>query len=776
MTTYNTGNPVPSADARDRYDNSQTLDEVVNGGSESYTTRTGKQVISLVGMNSRFNNAQDARESAFNLSQEEKQEEFQSFIDGSGWSSLGAYGAGVVITSHTQTVDYQGQPYQLKPSIPASLQAPYVTTGVWATEGVNFKLVGDNSLRQDLALDGATRNGYTAPYAGATFRTVQSRLAEKVSIFDLVPVSEHAAIKAGTSTYDASSDIAKAAAWGIGELDFGDSNNTITMNSVVTFTKSITLTGRATIKAPATARAFVFAPGFALQTPIVSIGALANYPAFGGNAVTPVFVGDADAANWSRGDIAMISSDDVYPFATSARKAELMRVLEVVGTTVYLHGFLKDTYTTNKTLTKLKEDRFSVGDLRFTSQGDPYAAAVGAANGVVRFVGAVRPVVTATFENLGSTALNFTSCWHPMADVRVMDLRDKLSISAFGYGIIAYGATRHGRFRIEAERVRHAYTGGVINSFSTVLDYGTARNNTIFDSLSLNATAASFDTHPGEYDAEFRDCRSIFRNGDADSSTSQAPGYQDRGCDTRYVNCGVEGVAVGWEFLGASQLHGKENITELHGCWTKTSDRLVSPAIFNIRTKVAPEACSVRVFGGVFNGGEAGGILSIEDGAPNIELRGPTFYDILTMRMGANNNVSITKCDRINRTASVEPIILGGGTTLTIDNYFADATSYSSNQLIRSGIGTASGAATVNAGRISANNRNTAVHPIGTNSVTGGTATVAINRIDAFPQQPRRGNTAGRPVLTTADIGYAYYDTTLSKFIMWDSLAWVVFA
>lgn len=151
MTTYNTGNPVPSADARDRYDNSQTLDEVVNGDSASYTTRTGKQVISLGGMNSRFNNAQEARESEFNLSQEENQEAFQSFLDGTGWSSIGAYGAGVVITSHTQTVDYLGQPYALKPSIPASLTTPYVTTGVWATEGVKFKLVGDNSLRQDLA-------------------------------------------------------------------------------------------------------------------------------------------------------------------------------------------------------------------------------------------------------------------------------------------------------------------------------------------------------------------------------------------------------------------------------------------------------------------------------------------------------------------------------------------------------------------------------------------------------------------------------------------------
>lgn len=172
MTTYNTGNPVPSADARDRYDNSQTLDEVVNGDSESYSSRTGKQVISLGGMNSRFNNDQEERESAFNLSQEEKQEAFQSFLDGAGWSSLGAYGAGVVITSHTQTVDYQGQPYQLKPSIPASLQTPYVTTGVWATEGVNFKLVGDNSLRQNLNDPVGVSNG--AGIVGRALRMINS--------------------------------------------------------------------------------------------------------------------------------------------------------------------------------------------------------------------------------------------------------------------------------------------------------------------------------------------------------------------------------------------------------------------------------------------------------------------------------------------------------------------------------------------------------------------------------------------------------------------------
>ena len=140
MTTYNTGNPVPSADARDRYDNSQTFDELINSPLTFYQNRIGNNVLSIKGMGNLFNSSQAERAAAF-----------QKFIKSSGWSSLGPYAAGVTITSHGQTVDFEGQPYQIKPSIPVSLDAPYVTTGVWATDGINFKLVGDNSLRQDLA-------------------------------------------------------------------------------------------------------------------------------------------------------------------------------------------------------------------------------------------------------------------------------------------------------------------------------------------------------------------------------------------------------------------------------------------------------------------------------------------------------------------------------------------------------------------------------------------------------------------------------------------------
>ncbi|MEN9903975.1 MAG: Vibrio phage VvAW1 [Pseudomonadota bacterium] len=41
MTTYNTGNPVGSTDARDLYDNAQALDEAVNSTGSTYTDRRG---------------------------------------------------------------------------------------------------------------------------------------------------------------------------------------------------------------------------------------------------------------------------------------------------------------------------------------------------------------------------------------------------------------------------------------------------------------------------------------------------------------------------------------------------------------------------------------------------------------------------------------------------------------------------------------------------------------------------------------------------------------
>jgi len=129
MNFYNTGNPVPSNDPRDLDDNAKNLDLALNSGESSFVDRKGVERKTINGYGDAFN----------------------AFLSLQGWSTLGVYSAGISIISHSQVVEYQGQPYALKASVPASISAPYITTGNWTTESANFKLVGDNSLRQDIS-------------------------------------------------------------------------------------------------------------------------------------------------------------------------------------------------------------------------------------------------------------------------------------------------------------------------------------------------------------------------------------------------------------------------------------------------------------------------------------------------------------------------------------------------------------------------------------------------------------------------------------------------
>lgn len=60
------------------------------------------------------------------------------------------------------------------------------------------------------ASGGSALIGFLQAGTGAVTRTVQARLRDTVSAFDFIPVAEHAAIIAGTSTYDATSAIQAA--------------------------------------------------------------------------------------------------------------------------------------------------------------------------------------------------------------------------------------------------------------------------------------------------------------------------------------------------------------------------------------------------------------------------------------------------------------------------------------------------------------------------------------------------------------------------------------
>lgn len=153
MTTYNTGNPIGSTDARDLYDNAQNLDNFANGTAASYTDRLGVSRRSLAGIDSAADNV----------------------LNSIGYAVPVAYAAGISLTLTSQTVDYNGTLYA-----PKSSALPF-TTSSWGADSAKFRAV---------QVTDANLITHTPAGTGAVATTVQSKLREMVSIKDFGAVGD----------------------------------------------------------------------------------------------------------------------------------------------------------------------------------------------------------------------------------------------------------------------------------------------------------------------------------------------------------------------------------------------------------------------------------------------------------------------------------------------------------------------------------------------------------------------------------------------------------
>lgn len=193
--TFNTGNNVPSTDPRDLYDNAENLDKLVNGTDPFYADRLGKLRESWAGMENSFNNAQEGRETAFTLSQADKESRFQAFLLSSGYVSKGDYAANVVLEERNEYVAVDaattGTTAGLyRPGPGATL--PLTLTGTWATDSGNLVLLGDDVLRQELSEDdGAEIVGFKRTgIATAVARNVQQKIADVWHVKDFGAVGD----------------------------------------------------------------------------------------------------------------------------------------------------------------------------------------------------------------------------------------------------------------------------------------------------------------------------------------------------------------------------------------------------------------------------------------------------------------------------------------------------------------------------------------------------------------------------------------------------------
>ena len=153
MATYNTNNPLGSADPRDLLDNSQIADHFVSDPeNESWPDRFGNVRKTWKGIEA--DAAAKLDQIADNASSQlaAENDSFQQFLLNSGYEPLADYVDGpITFERRNQITAYNGELYRPK----ASVTLPYTTTGntatTWATDESNFVAVGDAALRQELA-------------------------------------------------------------------------------------------------------------------------------------------------------------------------------------------------------------------------------------------------------------------------------------------------------------------------------------------------------------------------------------------------------------------------------------------------------------------------------------------------------------------------------------------------------------------------------------------------------------------------------------------------
>lgn len=175
MTRFNTGNPVGSADPRDRDDNSKNLDELINGGTAIRKDRLGKNRKTWYGMEGDFVESQSRREDEYISDQKLREERFNAFMAASGNQFAGDYAPGIEITEYNQLVrDGAGEFWRLS----GAESLPYITSGAGLPEGQAFIPVGDAAIRQEL------RQGGGSGIVGFGSRTVQEKLSDNITPLD----------------------------------------------------------------------------------------------------------------------------------------------------------------------------------------------------------------------------------------------------------------------------------------------------------------------------------------------------------------------------------------------------------------------------------------------------------------------------------------------------------------------------------------------------------------------------------------------------------------
>jgi hypothetical protein len=439
------------------------------------------------------------------------------------------------------------------------------------------------------------------------------------------------------------------------------------IDGTVTITSGVKITGPGRILHGPLGK-ILLQPAFG--TPLtVSVMATESYPASNGSLCSKLTV--SATTGLTQGTICSLYSDDTYDFdVTTTKKSELVKVLDISGSTVYLAGTVADTYTTNVKLAPLSTAKFVV-DCRFSALTDPYAE-VGNdyAYGVLQANGCISPELNPRMDSGYSAGIFVKSCWGAQVDAVVKNFRDKLSANMYGYGVVLFGASRNCEVRVQAERVRHAVTTGMWGAPSTIADYGVPRDNRIRDSRAIATTAAGFDTHPGAFNTVFEDCVHKDAGQDADGSGGQYWAFQSRGCNDTFQDCKHYGTGRIFSFDNSTTF-GQDNVVRTINCYALKEPQYDSSNASPIRyvQKTSSDDWTHEDFGSNFEsfGSDGSYSLTFDDAVGKVRYYGTHFGGMAQIHLATNNDVVMDGVVRKkNNRSFLEGIRLEDGTTLTI--------------------------------------------------------------------------------------------------------------
>lgn len=164
MTTFKTGNPVPSMAAKDLYDNAQNLDEAINGPANRWVDRTGRSRVSITGALAALDDTMTT-----------VQDEAHAVLEGLGYLIPVPYAAGLAVDSSRFTVTVGADTFAANP---ASL--PFVTRAVF--DPAQWRVIQGITAGTLGSAVGSSLVGYRAPGLSAALVDVARMLDQAVTV------------------------------------------------------------------------------------------------------------------------------------------------------------------------------------------------------------------------------------------------------------------------------------------------------------------------------------------------------------------------------------------------------------------------------------------------------------------------------------------------------------------------------------------------------------------------------------------------------------------